>query len=501
MSDQILVAGAGPTGLAAALWLAKSGARFRIIEKNAGPGLASRAMVVQARTLEFYRQLGIADDVVAAGLKMERVHLREGAREITTLNFGDFGKAISPYPFALSFPQDDHEKFLVEYLKKIGVEVEWQTELTGFEPTAAGVRATLKKGDKTETWEGAYLCGCDGARSLVREALGLKFPGGTYEQLFFVADVEASGPVADGGVNVCVGKRTLYIVFPLRRAGMYRLIGIVPPELSGREDVQYEDIRASVEQHIELKVSKVNWFSKYRVHHRVTDRFSVGRVFIAGDAAHVHSPAGGQGMNTGIGDAVNLAWKLSAVQGRRADPAILETYGAERIGFAHSLVATTDRLFEMMVGKGIAAEMFRTMLLPHIMPWLMGFSLTRKTQFRLISQTRIHYPDSPLSAGKAGHVAGGDRLPWVEEVRNFDALQSLQWQVHVYGQASAGARHFAEGHGLKLHLFAFTQACEDAGLKRDAFYLVRPDGYVAVAGETNASEAEEVLERFQIKTA
>jgi 2-polyprenyl-6-methoxyphenol hydroxylase-like FAD-dependent oxidoreductase len=499
MGTQILIVGAGPTGLAAALWLAKLGADFRIVERHAGPGEASRAMVVQARTLEFYRQLGFADQVIAAGLKMMRVHLRDGNSEIATLEFGDFGSQISPYPFALSFPQDDHERLLVEQLRKMGAEVQWNTELTGFEQDAQGVQATLKNGAATERWDGAYLYGCDGAHSLVREGLGLKFPGGTYEQLFFVADLQASGTLTNGDVNVCVGTHTLYIVFPLRRpgTGMCRLIGIVPEELTGREDVGFEDLRSSVQKHIDLTVSKVNWFSKYRVHHRVTDRFGVDRVFIAGDAAHVHSPAAGQGMNTGIGDAVNLAWKLAAVQANRAAPAILQTYEAERLGFARALVATTDRLFEGMVGTSMGAQMFRTLLLPHIVPFIMGFSPVKREQFKLISQTRIHYPDSPLSFGNAGHVAGGDRLPWVADVKNFDALQSLQWQVHAYGDPGEAVRQFAEARGLTLHGFAWTQACDNAGLKKDAFYLVRPDGYVAVAGEV--MEAEKILDRFEIK--
>jgi 2-polyprenyl-6-methoxyphenol hydroxylase-like FAD-dependent oxidoreductase len=499
MNDQIILVGAGPTGLVGALWLAKSGARFRIIEKNRGPGEASRAMVIQARTLEFYRQLGIADEVIVSGLRMERLHLREGSRVLATVPFGDFGVGISPYPFALSFPQDDHERLLVNQLKKMGIEIEWETQLIGFDQYPDCVKATMKKGSRIEHCDAAYLCGCDGAHSMVREGLGLKFPGGTYEQLFFVADVQASGPVADDGVNVCIGKQTLYVLFPLRRAGTFRLIGIIPAELSGREDVGYEDVRGSVEKHIELRVSKVNWFSKYRVHHRVTDRFGIGRVFIAGDAAHVHSPAGGQGMNTGIGDAVNLAWKLAAVQANRAASEILQTYETERIGFAHALVATTDRLFEAMVGKNLAAEMFRNLLLPHIVPFVMGLTPVRKAEFRLISQTRIHYPDSPLSAGRAGHVAGGDRLPLVEEARNFDSLSSLRWQLHVYGEASQPVRELAKSRNLEVNVFSWSKPCDEAGFKKNAFYLVRPDGYVAVADESDSSDAMRMMNRFAIR--
>jgi 2-polyprenyl-6-methoxyphenol hydroxylase-like FAD-dependent oxidoreductase len=506
MDTPLLIVGAGPTGLVMALWLAKSRGPgneekvgFRIVEKRGGPGEASRAMVVQARTLELYRQLGIAEEVIAQGIKADRLALREGDREIFSIAFGDFGKGISPYPFALSYPQDDHERFLVEALHKLGVEVEWNTELTEFQQHAGGVSVTLRKGDQTENWEAAYVCGCDGAHSTVRGGLGLGFPGGTYEQLFFVADVQGEGTAANRDVNLCVGKQTLHVLFPLRREGMYRLIGLVPPEVGEQEEITYEDVRPSVEKHIDLRVKKVNWFSKYRVHHRVTDRFGIGRVFIAGDAAHIHSPAGGQGMNTGIGDAVNLAWKLAAVGAGRANPALLQTYESERIGFAHSLVATTDRLFQALVGTGLAAEMFRTMLLPHIVPFMMGLTPLRKAQFRLVSQTRIHYPQSALSAGSAGDVSGGDRLPWVEEAANFEPLRSLQWQIHVYGEPARHVQRLAETRGLALHRFPWTTGCQEAGIAEGSSFLVRPDGYIAAAalGEETAA-AERVLDRFEI---
>lgn len=499
---QVLIVGAGPTGLILAVWLARTGTRFRIIDKAERPGTASRAMVVQARTLELYRQLGFADEVIAAGFPLKRIRMRQENEQIATVEFAEIGTKVSPYPFALSYPQDAHERFLVEKLRDLGIDVEWKTELTQFRQQADVVEATLKKDGRTETYACDYLCGCDGAKSAVRQQLGLDFPGGTYEELFFVADVEGVGPTAGEDLNLSFGKETLHLVFPLPRKGVYRLIGIVPREAATRQEIGYEDVRSSVETTIGLKVSKVNWFSKYRVHHRVVDHFAVGRVFIAGDAAHIHSPAGGQGMNTGIGDAINLAWKVAAVQSGQAAPAILETYEAERIAFAKWLVATTDKLFQAMVGKGWTAEMFRTLLLPHIAPLLLGWSAIRKAQFRLVSQTRIHYPDSPLSAGKAGHISGGDRLPWIEDLANFDKLKSLKWQVHCYGNATREAWQLAREHGMELEEFEWTKDCDEAGLQQGAFYVIRPDGYIAVAGGAGeVAEAAKVLKRFEIRAS
>src|ERR671939_35596 len=198
--------------------------------------------------------------------------------------------------------------------------------------------------------------------------MGVGFPGGTYDQLFYVADAEAEGAWSSRDITGYIAEKTFCLAFPVREAGMFRFIGLVPEGLRGRDDVRFDDLRAEVEQVTGTRVKGVNWFSTYRVHHRVADRFRQGRVFLAGDAGQVHSPAGGQGMNTGIGDAVNLAWKLAAALGGRADPVLLDSYEAERIPFARSLVRTTDRVFEAFVGRGAFSRMVRSALLPFVLP-------------------------------------------------------------------------------------------------------------------------------------
>jgi hypothetical protein len=188
-------------------------------------------------------------------------------------------------------------------------------------------------------------------------------------------------------------------------------------------------------------------------------------------------------MNTGIGDAVNLAWKLAAVLGGRAAPGLLDSYEAERIPFARSLVATTDRIFEGVVGRGLLPRMVRTIFAPFILPFLLRFSFARRFQFRLVSQVRIAYRDSPLSDGSTGEVHAGDRLPWVEGTDNFAPLKSLDWQVHVYGSAPTGLRKIAAVSKLPLHEWPWTKAAREAGLAEGAVYLVRPDGHIGFARE------------------
>ncbi len=502
----VLIVGAGPTGLNLALSLALRGVPFRLITENGGPGEHSRAMVVQARTLEFYGQYGFAGEMIEQGVIAAAAHLREGgergpAREVVSFSFKDLGEGLSPYPFALAYPQDDHERFLVGKLEAVGGGVEWRSRLTGFTQNEDGVCATIARDGQTEKIEASYVCGCDGARSVVRETLGIGFPGGTYEQIFFVADVKIDrGFERDLYINL--GEHVLTLMFPVRSSGMQRLIGLVPPALSQRSDLTFEDVRSQVEKLLEIRVTELNWFSTYRVHHRVADRFRVSRAFLLGDAGHIHSPVGGQGMNTGIGDSVNLGWKLAHVLQDRADPSLLDSYEPERIAFARSLVSTTDRAFTPMVAEGIQGEFTRRFLAPLFVTAATRFAFSRHAIFRLVSQTRIHYEDSPLSEGKAGHVQGGDRLPWVSagardcDNDNFAPLRSLDWQVHIYGKIEEGFASFCKQLGLATHVFAWSEAADHAGMKQDAMYLIRPDGHVALASpEQSVTELDAFIER------
>src|SRR6185503_8657570 len=227
------------------------------------------------------------------------------------------------------------------------------------------------------------------------------------------------------------------IVFPLKGGRRARLIGVVRDDAETRKhDLTWNDVGQDIIARMGIVVERVNWFSTYRVHHRVADHFRTGRAFLLGDAAHVHSPVGGQGMNTGIGDAVNLAWKIADVLHQRAPAALLDSYEPERIGFARRLVATTDRAFTVVTSRGPIARFVRTTLAPVLIPRLFRSSAVRRLMFRTVSQTGVRYRDSPLSEGRAGRVHGGDRLPWVEAADTFAPLTSLAWQVHVYGAAT-----------------------------------------------------------------
>jgi 2-polyprenyl-6-methoxyphenol hydroxylase-like FAD-dependent oxidoreductase len=494
----VLIVGAGPTGLVLALWLTRLLVRVRIIDKAAEPGTSSRALAVQSRTLEFYSQIGLADAVVERGRRTTGVHLWVSGKDVARAVFADMGVGLSPFPYPLTFPQDEHEGLLIARLAEAGVKVERQTELVSFSEEANGrVVARLKRPDgASETCESAYIAGCDGARSATREALKIEFPGGMYTHVFYVADVEASGTAMNGELQVAFDTSDFLAVFPLKEGGRARLVGTLRDEAGQKhENLTWNDISTRVLQWMPIDVKRVNWFSTYRVHHRVADHFRKGRAFLLGDAGHIHSPVGGQGMNTGIGDAVNLSWKLAAVLHGNADGSLLDSYEPERIAFARRLVATTDRAFTGVTSSSAFARLMRLHIVPLMMPLLFKFKSSRRFLFRTVSRTAINYRDSSLSEGRARQLHGGDRLPWVNlegngnAKDNFAPLTSLSWQVHVYGDVSPEIKAVCDKRRLPLHVFFWTPAMHKAGLQRNAAYLVRPDGYLGLADPTGSTTA------------
>ncbi|EJL99679.1 2-polyprenyl-6-methoxyphenol hydroxylase-like oxidoreductase [Pseudomonas sp. GM102] len=495
--SDVLIIGAGPTGLVLALWLSKLGIRVRIIDKTSTPGTTSRALAVQARTLELYSQLDLSDAVVQNGHKVAAANFWVKGEPVARLPLSTIGEGLTPYAFLEIYPQDEHERLLIERLEAFGITVERDTELQSFEETGDGITARLRLPDgQQETCQACYLAGCDGARSIVRKTLDTGFPGGTYQQIFYVADVQARGPTFNGELHVDLDEADFLAVFPLSDEGRARLIGTVRDERADRaETLQFEDVSSRAIEHLKVQIDQVNWFSTYRVHHRVADHFRTGRAFLLGDAAHVHSPAGGQGMNTGIGDAINLAWKLATVLSGGATTKLLDSYETERIAFARRLVATTDRVFSFVTSDGPIADLVRIRVAPFLIPKMISFEAAREFLFRTVSQTTLNYRGMPLSEGVAGHVHGGDRLPWAHdgEGDNFESLKDPSWQVHVYGDTSDEMIAWCTEHHLPLQVFDWRPAFETVGLARNGFYLLRPDTYVAIA---DYSADPKVIERY-----
>ena len=496
----ILIVGAGPTGLILALWLQALQCPFRIIDRALESGQTSRALVVHARTLEYYAQLGIADSLISKGTKVERTSIRQRGVVKGSIPLGDMGAGLSRFPFALSVPQDVHEDILEKKLEERGKAVERGVELAGAEEVDGGVKVQLKKVESGEEEEimASYVAGCDGAHSVVRKLTGTQMIGGTYAKRFYVADVDAEGDFADSkDLNICFTGQDFCLFIPLQqRHGGVRLVGIVPDEFSDSQEVQFDDVRPYVKAGTNLDVSRVGWFATYKVHHRVAENFRKGRLFLVGDAAHLHSPVGGQGMNTGLGDASNLAWKLASVVKGEAPSTLLDSYEPERIAFAKLLVNTTDRVFTLLTSSGMLGNFIRSFFMPYVWPVLFSIPAISEVGFKRISQIEIQYRHGDLSEGSAGYVYGGDRLPWVpleDGSDNQSVLNTIGWQVHVYGSSTESLRKTLEARSIPLHAFPWTKAVETTGLERDAIYLVRPDGHVGLAC---AGSDIESLERY-----
>ncbi len=482
--ETILICGAGPSGLVLALWLTRAGIPVRIIDKTAAPGTTSRATVFHARNLEFYRQLGIDKIVLERSVPFTAANIWVQGKQRGRARFGDAATDISPYPYALIFPQDLHEQMLTEQLQKLGVEIERSTELLSFEQKDGGVQYRLRSKDGNEsTGSSNYLAGCDGAHSLIRKQLGIPFKGEMYENLFYVADLQISGPIANGEMHIALDDADFLAVFPMKGDGRARLIGSVKPGTSSRQDLKWEDVSESILNRLEIAVQEVRWFSTYRVHHRVADRFQQGNTFLVGDAGHLHSPVGGQGMNTGIGDAINLAWKIAAVEKGRNEKTLLDSYSAERVPNAESLVATTDKVFSFIDQRGPLARFVRTRIAPVIIPIATRLRWFRRNLYLLISQIRVNYRKAHPGLKMLGKIQPGDRLPWVREGEsdNFAPLSSMDWQMHVYGAAPSGLSEYCSEKSYSLFVFPWNASAQKAGLSRNTAYLIRPDGYVGTA--------------------
>lgn len=502
MDTDVLIVGAGPTGLMLAIQLARRGVRARIVDRHSGPAQQSRALGVQARTLEIYAKLGLAERAIALGKLGTGANLWANGRRMGRVPLGDAGRAVTPYPYILVLGQDDNELLMGEYLRELGVEISWNTELVALEQDAHRVHALLKQPDgSTREISAAWVGGCDGARSPVRQLCGIDFPGAPYEHVFFVADAEAKGDMTPDEVNVYLWRSGFHLFFPMRGENRWRIVGIVPPDLRDRDDIALEAVTATLRQEAgaNLEIQACHWFSTYRIHHRRAERFRQGRCFLLGDAAHVHSPVGAQGMNTGLQDAYNLAWKLALVVNGQADAALLDSYEAERIPVAQRLLASTDRMFRLIVSDNPLAGLFRTQIAARIARIAMKFPAVQRLAFRTVSQTSLHYPDSDLSrhVGALPHDAprSGDRFPWLklrlrENGRVHDLHQRLddtRFHLLAFGQPLPADELPELGGLLRMHAVPENEenlaALAAAKIPRRAFYLLRPDGHVGLCGD------------------
>ncbi len=509
---EVLVVGAGPTGLVAAAQLAERGVAVRIIDVAPQRSPHSRALVVHARTLELMDKMGLADPLVAVGHRSPGVTIHVRGTPAATFDVGALGVDDTPFPFMLFLSQVETERVLDEHLARRGIEVDRSVALVGLTQDEHGVTAAVEREGRPETIRAQYVIGADGAHSAVRHALGLSFEGAAYASDFILGDVEVGGDFDPTRLHMFMTRRGMAICFPMPG----RLTRVMCTGGRGRErdealtlDELQEQFSAMSERP-ELRLARPTWLSRFRLHHRGVDRYWIGRVFVAGDAAHIHSPAGGQGMNTGMQDAFNLAWKLGMVLRQQAPSSLLDSYHAERHPVGERLLRFTDRLFSMMSSVNPVITGLRNFFLPRVAPRIMG-SDRGSDVFRFVSQIGIRYRRSPVvSEQSAGASASwrrgpraGDRAPGLGPYRGHllrqltgsgwwllgfcgegpQALDAARWQVRLRG--AIGDRPFITPRLVSVDDTPDGvhdpegQLHRRYGLTGPGLYLIRPDGHIA----------------------
>ncbi|MCC7084616.1 MAG: FAD-dependent monooxygenase [Pirellulales bacterium] len=546
-SCDVLVAGAGPVGLTAAMELTRHGLKCRIVDRMPLPSDKSKALVLWARTLELLENAGIADQFVAAGIYANGASIYGSNQRLLRIPMHADGTA---FPRPLMLAQSETERLLNENLLRLGGKVERPVELTEMAEVDGGVEATLVHGDgHAEHVRASWLVGCDGAHSTVRKGLKLPFAGEFEPNDWLLADVQLEGPLATDEISAYWHSEGVLIFFPFAH-NRFRVIADLGRAKSEAKtpDPTLDEVQSVVDRRGPIGVRLFNpvWLSGFRIHERKVSQYGVGRIFLAGDAAHVHSPAGGQGMNTGMQDAFNLAWKLalvhrqSAARAPREDEsqldhqlsgasarsvkcALLDSYTIERSAVGDMVLRNAGMFTKVATVHHPVLQFLRN----HVISLVGKLSAVQERAISQLTELAIHYPDSPLNGDDPGAAWGdavkpGDRLPDAEltdartqnQVRLYEAIRGTEHDLlllptndaaieamsksadELIAAYQGGLRmtwivpHIAVSERLADRGSAFTDV---AGLLRrrldlrdSAFLLVRPDKYIGFRGHATA---------------
>ncbi|MGU7842141.1 FAD-dependent monooxygenase [Burkholderia sp. AW33-5] len=530
----VLIVGAGPTGLAAAMALARARVPVRIIDRLAAPAPYSRAIGIQARTLELLEQHRAVEPFLALGHRAHAAALHADGRVIARL---DFDPLQTRYPYLLFLDQSITERLLAEHLAGFGVTVERGVTLTACDAGGTSLDVTIRGADgREQAFAPSYLIAADGAHSTVRHLLGLGFAGHAFEQTFLLADFAAIPDWPDEEIHLFTTPDGIAGLFPMG-GGRYRLVadrppgGDAPPDARTQPTPTLDECEAIVRARVGASIapSDLAWSAYFRLHSRMVERLRHGRVFFAGDAAHVHSPAGAQGMNTGIQEAFNLGWKLARVLGAGTPERLLDTYHAERHPIERDVLRQTGFITQIVEADHGAMKLLRD----HVVPLLASFGPVRDAVRRTVSELGVQYRKSPLTLerlldggpragerapdalvhvvdGPLGRAPGTARLYDLHDPASFTLLLLEEPAGADTGDTAdvppmpADAQALVQGLERIMPGAVRTWRVADAesdgtdglaqvyGRSRPSFYLLRPDGYIAVRGRT-ATDANALL--------
>lgn len=506
-----LIVGAGPTGLTMAHELARDGIQCRLIDKAPHRAMESRAIAIHSRTLETFDLMRVVDDFQAAGQRIT------GARM-----YGDHGliaqieleSVDTRYNFILGVPQDETERILAEHVARHDVRVERNTELVELTAHASSVSARLRSGDRVEEVEADWVLGCDGAHSAVREQLAIPFSGSTYPEHFVLADLKVEGDLDPAFGQVWLHEAGALAFFPLPQDRYRLVVANSPADWHDKPSLAQCQALVDARGPGSIRLSDLRWSAVFRIHRREAARFRQERVFLLGDAAHIHSPIGGQGMNMGIQDAFNLAWKLSLVIMDAGDPKLLDSYEAERKPVDEAVIRQTDRATRLVSLHGTVTRFIRD----HLMSLVTRLPTVAERLGEALSGIAVNYRHSPIVEEHASGLAGpaaGDRAPDAPLVkanggvplRLYDLFAEHRHVLLLLGNAEAwqSALPRYPDRVLAVHLIAATGSQGGQLIDREgavagrygsvpAAYLIRPDGYLGF--RCRASEHSEHLPRY-----
>ncbi|MFE3170902.1 FAD-dependent oxidoreductase [Amycolatopsis sp. NPDC059090] len=507
----VLVVGAGPVGLAAAHELVRRGVRVRLVDKADGPAATSRASATHARTLELYHQMGVLDEILPRGIRAGSFSIHRNGRRL--IRFGtDYTELPTRFPFTLQVDQAITEEVLRDSLLRYGVKVEWGIELDRLEQHPGHADAVLRTADgRTDTVSVPWLVGTDGAHSTVRKELDLRLLGDSSER-WSIADAVIDVDLPKDGLHLMHTPKGAILLVPFPARGKWRLLDTTAEAHDANADPDAVAARFSVLIGQALgrpaKVERPTWVSVFTIQQRMIQQMRVGRCFLAGDAAHVHSPASGQGMNTGIQDAVNLAWKLADVVRGYADEKLLDSYSVERVPVGEALLGSTK--------KATALIALRNALAPLLLPVGLGLlnllkPAKRKAERKMmktISALGLNYRDSPLNRSASGSLEGirpGHRVGCTEEAEKSSAgwralcseeLVDPRWTLLLFGGDRSLAEHAVRRYGAAVSVRAVSASpdspyaladpdgrlASEIGARPGDYVLIRPDAYLAGKG-------------------
>ncbi len=497
-SYDIIISGAGPTGLMLACQLARFGANFLILDKKTGITKESRALVVQARSMEIYQQMGLSGEVEREGEKSLGINFYKNGKKSSSVVLGNLAEGLSPFPYLMIYEQNKNESLLHRHIQSKGTDVKWDSEIIFMEEKNSGYFVTVRQSNELETkYACKYLVACDGSNSIVREFSGIPFQGGSYENVFYVTDTHVKANIASYMLSFFLTNESLCMFFPMQGKERFRVLGILPKEYYHRDDIHFEDVEKNTKAQVKIQMEfyDTQWYSTYKLHHKKVTHFNKGNIFFAGDAAHVHSPAGGQGMNTGLQDAYNLAWKLTLVSKGIAKNILMDTYHEERNPIAEDLLKSTDRMFGYMIKGGFFYGFIRLFFVPFVLPLVARFASIRKKLFLLVSQTKLSYNHSSLSKGKAGSIRAGKRFPYFilfengEEVSVYDLIRKESQTPFLIIAYNLPVSDFSELDKNLFHIVeipvssANNQTLKGVGFPKSFIAMVRPDIYIGYISE------------------